>query len=128
MIRYGDADCGGVVYRWTNLALAFLLEIAALAALCWWGFHVSGATWVKVLLGIGAPVGAAIVWGLFAAPRARVRLAMGPKLAVKAIVFGAATAALIGRGQLVLGVVFAVLVVANTAAVRAGKLDEGLDR
>jgi Protein of unknown function (DUF2568) len=52
------------VNRAVNLGLAFLLELAALAALCWWGFHVSAATWVKVVLGIGAPLAAVIVWSL----------------------------------------------------------------
>jgi Protein of unknown function (DUF2568) len=114
------------VYRAINLGLAFLLEVAALAALCWWGFHVSGATWLKVLLGLGAPVVAAIVWGLFAAPRARFKLSMGSTLLVKALVFGCATAALIGSGQIVLGIVFAAVVVANTALIRIGNLDAGV--
>jgi hypothetical protein len=114
------------VYRAVNLGLAFLLEVAALAALCWWGFHVSGATWVKVVLGIDSPALAAIVWGLFAAPRATYKIPIGPKLLVKAVVFGAATAGLIASGQLVLGVAFAVLVVANTALIRIGNLDEGV--
>ena len=127
MIGYRDAVIlRGSVYRGLNLALAFLIEIAALAALCWWGFRVSGATWLKVLLGIGAPIVAAIVWGLFAAPRAKFHLSMGPKLVVKAIVFAAATVALIASGQLILGIVFAVIVIANTTMIRAGNLDDGV--
>ena len=114
--------------RAVNLGLAFLLELAALTALCWWGFHVSGATWVKVVVGVGvgAPVAAVIVWSLFAAPRARYRLPTATKLLVKTIVFGAAAAALIVDSELVLGIVFAVLVVANTALIRIGNLDEGI--
>ena len=114
------------MYRAINLGLAFLLEVAALAALCWWGFHLSGPTWLNVLLGLGAPVVAAIVWGLFAAPRARFKLSMASTLLVKAAVFGCATAALIGSGQAVLGIVFAVVVVANTALIRIGNLDAGV--
>ncbi len=112
--------------RAVNLGLAFALELAALAALCWWGFHVSASTWVKVVLGIGAPIAAVIVWSLFAAPRARFRLPMPMKLLVKTIVFGAAVAALIADSEVVLGIVFAVLVVANTALIRIGNLDEGI--
>jgi hypothetical protein len=115
-----------IVNRAVNLGLAFLLELAALAALCWWGFHVSGATWAKVVLGIGAPVAAVIVWSLFAAPRARYRLPMAMTLLVKTIVFGAAAAALVADSELVLGIVFAVLVVANTVLIRIGNLDEGI--
>jgi Protein of unknown function (DUF2568) len=116
----------GDVYRTVNLGLAFLLEVAALAAFCWWGFHVSGATWLKVVLGIGAPVIAAIVWGLFAAPRAKYQLSTVSTFAVKVIVFGGATAALIASGQLVLGIVFAAVVIANTALIRIGDLDDGI--
>ena len=112
--------------RAVNLGLAFVLELAALAALCWWGFDLSGATWVKLVVGIGAPIAAVIVWSLFAAPRARYRLPIAMKLVVKAIVFGAAAAALIADGELVLGILFAVLVVANTALIRIGNLDEGI--
>lgn len=116
----------GDVYRTVNLGLAFLLELAALAAFCWWGFHVSGANWLNVVLGIGAPVVAAIVWGLFAAPRAKYRLSTVSTFAVKVIVFGAASAALIASGQLVIGVVFAAVVIANTALIRVGHLDDGI--
>jgi hypothetical protein len=36
------------VNRAVNLGRAFLLELVALAALCWWGFQVSASeTWTK---------------------------------------------------------------------------------
>jgi hypothetical protein len=114
------------VYRTVNLGLAFLLELAALAAFSWWGFHASGANWLNVVLGVGAPVVAAIVWGLFAAPRAKYQLSTVSTFAVKVIVFGAATAALIASGQLVIGIVFAAVVIANTALIRVGHLDDGI--
>ena len=114
------------MYRSMNLGLAFLLEVVALFGLCWWGFHASGATWAKVVLGIGAPLLAAIVWGLFAAPRAKYKLSIGFTLVVKAIVFGAATAALIASGLVVLGIVLGVAAVVNTALIRLGNLDAGL--
>ena len=47
------------------------------------------------------------------------------KLLVKTIVFAAA-AALIADSELVLGILFAVLVVANTALIRIGNLDDGI--
>src|SRR5258706_4542265 len=53
-----------------NEALAFLLELAALAALAAWGFAVGDGGLAKAALAIGAPLLAAVVWGLFAAPRA----------------------------------------------------------
>jgi hypothetical protein len=106
-------------FHWANLALAFALELCALAALCYWGFWVGGGPVAKLVLGIGAPVCAAVLWGLFAAPRALVSvplLALGTKL----LVFGSATLALYATGHRTLAVVFAVLVIANTIMVRIG--------
>ena len=103
--------------RWANEALAFLLELGALVALCYWGFATGPGTVAKVALGIGTPLLAAILWGLFAAPRARFRVPPGVVLAVKALVFGAATAALYATGHHTLAIVFAILVVANTIVV-----------
>ncbi|GAA4633205.1 hypothetical protein GCM10023196_069880 [Actinoallomurus vinaceus] len=100
-----------------NEALAFLLEIAALAVLAWWGVRTGDGVLLKAVLGIGAPAVAAVVWGLFAAPKARVRLPLPAVLLVKLLVFGAATAALYGLDHPGLALGFAVIVVANTAIV-----------
>ena len=103
-----------------NLALAFTLELCALAALCYWGFSVGGGPVAKAVLGIGAPACAAVLWGLFAAPRAPVSvplLGAGTKL----LVFGSATLALYATGHGTLAIVFAVLVVANAVMVRIGR-------
>ncbi len=108
-----------------NEVLAFLVELVALGALCYWGFVVGPGVVVKVVLGLGAPVLAAVVWGLFAAPRARVKLPLAGVLAVKAVVFGAAAVALWAAGQPVPGVVFAVLAVANTAVATVGRSRTG---
>jgi hypothetical protein len=108
-----------------NELLAFLLEVVALGALCYWGFVVGPDVALKVVLGLGAPVVAAVVWGLFAAPRARVKLPLAGVLVVKAVVFGAAAVALWAAGQPVLGVVFAVLAVANTAVATIGRRRNG---
>ncbi|WP_236795946.1 YrdB family protein [Amycolatopsis sp. GM8] len=105
--------------RLVNEGLAFLLELLALAALAYWGFATGDGTTWKIVLGVGAPVLAAVVWGLFAAPRATFGLPIAGILVVKAIVFGAAVAALVVTGNPVLAVIFAVLVVANTTYVTA---------
>jgi hypothetical protein len=101
-----------------NLALRFLLELAALAGLAYWGAH-TGSAVVKVLLAIVAPLLAAIVWGLFAAPKAARRLPRGPRVAVEAAVFGLAAAGLAVAGQGVMAAVFLALVVVNGALVYA---------
>jgi hypothetical protein len=78
------------VFRWTNLTLAFVLELCALAVLGLWGFSVGGGPVTKTALGIGAPLCAAVLWGLFAAPRAPVSVPL-VRFGTKVLVFGSAT-------------------------------------
>jgi hypothetical protein len=95
-----------------NEVLALVLELAALAILCWWGFA-TGTGVTAFALGIGAPLVAAVIWGLFAAPKARFSLPRPAVVAVKVLVFGAAAVALAALDQPVPAVVFAVIVVVN---------------
>jgi hypothetical protein len=97
-----------------NEGLAFVLEMAALATLAWWGAARGTSTAASVLLGIGAPLAAAVVWGSFAAPKARIRLPMAGVIAVKALVFGSASAALFALGRPRLAASFAAIALANT--------------
>ena len=104
--------------RWwytANELLAFLLELAALACLSWWGFTLGGDAALHVLLGLGTPLSAIVLWALFAAPRARLRPRLPLVLVVKAVVLGGGAAALYGVGHPVAAVAMAVVVVANTA-------------
>jgi phenylalanyl-tRNA synthetase beta chain len=48
------------ILKGANLVLRFLLELCALAALCYWGFKTGSVTLSKVGLGIGAPLLAAV--------------------------------------------------------------------
>jgi hypothetical protein len=98
-----------------NLALRFLLELAALAALGFWGFHTGGSLLADVLLGVGAPMLAAGVWGTFAAPKSSKRLRGTALPIVQLVVLGAGAVALVAAGQPVLGAVFAALIVVNVA-------------
>jgi len=82
-----------------NLALRFLLELSALAALGYWGFKTGRGTVAKVGLGIGAPLLAAVVWGTFVAPRAPVEVPGPVRLALELAVFGSAAAALYAAGR-----------------------------
>jgi hypothetical protein len=97
-----------------NEGSAFLLEVAALAMLAWWGATGRASVALAVLFGAGAPLAAAIVWGLFAAPRAKIRLPMAGIVAIKALVFGAASAALWGLGWQRLATTFGAIAFANT--------------
>ncbi|MCI4062916.1 YrdB family protein [Micromonospora sp. R77] len=67
--------------------LAFLLELAMLAAAGWWGFTLDAGWPVRLVAGIGAPLLIAVVWGVFCSPRAAVALPAPGKLAVQAACF-----------------------------------------
>lgn len=96
-----------------NLILAFFLELGALAALGYWGFHTGQGTFARTGLGIGAPVVAVVVWALFGAPRSVWHLQGSWFLILRVIFFGSAVVALFAASQRVLSVVFAVAFVVN---------------
>jgi hypothetical protein len=83
---------------WTVLALVFVDELLALAALAVWGYHAGG-----IALAVAAPVAWMAAWFLFAAPGAR----YGGRIvrpAVKVIAFGLACLALWAAGYEVLAI------------------------
>ena len=96
-----------------NLGLSFLLELAALAALGYWGAQAGGGTLGKIALAVGAPLLVAVVWGLFLAPRAPLPLGTPWRLLMKVGVFGTAAVALYAAGRPVLAGAFALVVAAN---------------
>lgn len=87
-------------------AVAFLSELAALAALAFWGATVPHGLVLRLLAGAGLPLAAALLWGLLAAPRAPIRrtpLVVGTKV----LVYGAAALALVATGHPVLAAALA---------------------
>ncbi|MGW4164813.1 YrdB family protein [Streptomyces sp. NPDC004788] len=97
-----------------NEGLAFLLEVAALGCLAWWGWQSVEPVALRLVVAVAAPAAAAVLWGLFAAPKARVPAPLPGVLAVKALVFGAAVAALYGVGHPAWAVVFGIVALVNT--------------
>jgi hypothetical protein len=51
-----------------NLALRFLLELAALTIFALWGWN-QGENWLKYVYAISLPVACASFWGIFAVPK-----------------------------------------------------------
>ncbi len=96
-----------------NLALRFLLELVALAALAYWGATTAASRALRILLAVVAPTVAAIAWFLFVAPNARVDAGPIVRLAVELLVFGAATAGLLARGRPGLALLLALTYIAN---------------
>lgn len=58
------------------LAVRFLLELGALAALAYWGYR-TGTGFARYALALGAPLAAAVVWGVLVAPKSSRRLPRG---------------------------------------------------
>jgi len=100
--------------RFANLALRFLLELCALAALGYWGFQAGHSLAVRIGLAIGAPLLAALVWGTFIAPKASIPAPTWLWLVLQAVIFGCAAAGLVASGHGKLAVVFALAVVINS--------------
>src|SRR6201991_735565 len=94
-------------WPWLWATVAFVSELAALAALAVGGWSLDGPTAVRVLAAVGLPLVAAVLWGLFAAPRALVHVG-ALAIATKVLVFGAAVLALAGKGHSGLGARLAV--------------------
>lgn len=97
-----------------NEVLAFLVELAALACLFWWGFSLGDGLAVQLLLGAAVSGAAITLWGLFAAPRARFPLPLVGVLVVKAVVLGGGALGLYAVGHPVAAAIMAVVVVVNT--------------
>lgn len=77
-----------------NLLVRFLIELCALGALGYWGFHSENGIFIKIVYGIGAPLLAAVIWGMFVAPRASVEAPCWLRLLLEIIVLGFAALAL----------------------------------
>ncbi|WP_191094194.1 YrdB family protein [Nocardia colli] len=109
------------VWKWANLTLAFVLELAALVALALWGWKTADAMPVKLVSAVGAPALAALAWGMFAAPNATFD---HPLLAVvtKVVVFGGAAVGLWAVSYRAAAVVFVAVLVGNLLAIRLGHM------
>lgn len=114
--------------RAANLALRFLLELASLVALGYWGASETDGTVTRVLLGVGLPFAVAVFWGMFVAPRARVVLPTAARMALGLLVFACAAAALVDRGQVGLGVGFAGASLLNAALMLIWRQDRVISR
>jgi hypothetical protein len=97
-----------------NLAVKFLLELAALAAFGVWGASIASGP-LAVLLAIGLPVIVAVLWGTFAAPRARRRLPLRLRAPFELGVFALAALALWSAASATWAVAFAAIAVVNAA-------------
>jgi hypothetical protein len=99
--------------RALNLALRFTLEVCALAALGYGGWHTPLPGWARLLLAAGLPLAAVVLWGRWVAPKASHPIHDPLRLIPEWVVFGGATIALIGTGHPVFGSLLAILAAGN---------------
>ena len=104
-----------------NLTLRFLLEIAALVAIGYWGFSQHTGLW-RFIIGIGGPLIAAVLWGTFAVPDDPSRSGKAPvpipgvlRLVLELSLFGFAAWALYDAGSPVLALIMAGLTIIHYA-------------
>jgi len=102
-----------VLLKSLNLALRFLLELCALTAVGYWGFKVGSNTFMKYLLGIGAPLLIAVIWATFGSPSAPKQLTGVARLFLELAIYGVAAAALYSAGRADLAGIFIAVVVVN---------------
>lgn len=104
-----------------NLALRFILEIAALFALGYWGWTQHDGLW-RFVWSIGLVILAAVVWGTFAVPNDPSRSGKAPvqvpgivRLVIELLLFAAGVWAFTDAGQPVWGTVLGVFTILHYA-------------
>ena len=98
-----------------NLLLRFLLELCALGALGYWGYHAADRPLPRIGLTVGAPLVAAVVWALFVSPNAEVAVPAPVHLLLQVLVFGSPSLGLAAAGHPRFGAALAVVAAANWA-------------
>lgn len=99
------------------LAIRFGLELGALLALGYWGFTTGEGPIAETVLGLGAPLLAAVIWGLFVSPRAKLGTPVRQAL-FEALVFGGAVLALVHAGQVWSAIAFGGVALADSVLLR----------
>ena len=103
-----------------NLALAFAVEIAMLAAFALAGWTATPILWLRIVLAVALPALAITMWAVWAAPKAKKRrLKPGPLLVFKLIIFSFATLAWWLAGQGFIAAIFGVLAAINLLGIVA---------
>lgn len=95
-----------------NLTLRFVLEVCAIFAMGYWGWHAHSGLW-RWLLAIGAPAAWIALWALFGSPKATVQLSAPAHLGFEIVMAGAAAVALYATERPELALAFAVVCVIN---------------
>ena len=112
--------------KWIGVSVLtgfFLLELGAMAAFSYWGYHIKTGAAVKIILAVATPLVIATLWGMFLSPKASLPIFSFPlRTTLKLVVFIVASAALYASGQSALAVTFLTVSLLIVAAVFILKL------
>lgn len=100
-----------------NLLLRFLLELAALAAVGYWGYHAVEPEPARIALCIAGPIVFAVFWGLFAAHRAKYPPPQPWKAIIGAVLLEVTAVVLALEGQGLWAAIIGVGIAANSVTV-----------
>ncbi|MEU6661158.1 YrdB family protein [Streptomyces sp. NPDC046821] len=92
-----------------NLGVLFLIELAALAAVGYWGFTRAVATPLTWLLGLGAIAVMITLWGLFGSQKAPHKTRGAVRVAFELLWFGAGATALVLAGAVGWAIAYALV-------------------
>ncbi|EJV56231.1 YrdB family protein [Bacillus cereus] len=112
--------------KWIGVSVLtgfFLLELGAMAAFSYWGYHIKTGAAVKIILAVATPLVIATLWGMFLSPKASLPIFSFPiQTTLKLVVFIVASAALYASGQSAFAVTFLTVSLLIVAAVFILKL------
>jgi Protein of unknown function (DUF2568) len=103
--------------RVANLALRFLLELSALAAVAYWGATTATGRVSRIGLAIALPTIVAIAWALFISPKARIPTGPFGRAFLGLIVFLLAAAALWSRDRPALAIIYGSLAIISSVLI-----------
>lgn len=101
------------ILKGLNATLAFLLELAMIVSLGYWGYQSTDSALLKWLLAIGLPAVAILVWARYFAPKATRRLSIVPGALLSLGLFLLAALALYSVNQPAAAMVLAAVAVVN---------------
>lgn len=105
--------------RGLNLGLAFLIELAVLFAVGYWGSTLSSRMPLRLAAGIGAPLLMAMLWGLLAAPKASLPLRGAADATFRIVWFGVGALAFWFAGRPLAALALAAVYAANALMLRS---------
>lgn len=117
------SEVESLAYHPLNLALRFGLELAALAAIAWYGGQMTDDRLGRLVAAVALPLIAATLWGVFTVPADPSRSGKAPvavpgsvRLLLELALFGFATWSLIASKAQTLGLVLGAIVLLHYVA------------